>query len=113
MQPIDCEAVVAGWMAAAATAESKTHAARAIDPLEDALRARLLTPRQPDEPVPMLRLIAHPPLKGSEPQPMLAQRLRLRLDELGLAKAFGDATDVQAMVGTILSELRQAALAAV
>lgn len=104
-------AVVAGFFGAAASAPSVTHAARALDPLAASLRSNLLAPEADATPVPMLRAMTFPALTGGEGPGDMADRLRLRLDELRLAKRFGDAADVARMADLIVSELRQAAIA--
>lgn len=110
---IDCQAVISGFFAAAAAATSKTAAARALDPLAASLRADLLLPAGAGSPAPMLRAVALPRLTGREGPEAVAARLRLRLDELALAKRFGDADDVRRMVDVAIGEIRQAAVAQV
>ena len=107
---IDPQAVTGGFFAVAAAAPSKTHAARALDPLVASLRERLLAPLGAAEPAPRLRAMELPPLVGGEGPRVLADRLEIRLGELGLAKRFGDATDVQRVADMIVGELREAAL---
>jgi hypothetical protein len=110
---IDCQAVTAGFFAAAAAAPTRTHAARALDPLAATLQAKLATIGTDAGPAGLLRAVEHPPLTGRETEEQIADRLRLRLDELALARRFGDALDVQRMTSLAVNELRQAALARV
>ncbi|MEI6239596.1 MAG: hypothetical protein WCR51_04345 [Planctomycetia bacterium] len=110
--PIDCRAVADGFFAAAEAAPSVTHAARALDPLVASLRASLILPRSPADPEPVLRLVSLPPLAGGEGARVLADRLRMRLDEIAMAKRWGDAADVQRVLDVTIGELRQAALGA-
>ena len=89
-----------------------THAVRAIDPIAARLRADLLTTVSAADASPRLRLVELLPLTAADGPQAAADRLRLRLDELALAKRFGDATDVRRMAGIIVDELRHAAVAA-
>ena len=107
---IDYEATAAAFFKAAAGADTMTDAARAIDQIAARLRADLLAPAAAGDTPPRLRLVELPLLVAYGPE-AAADRLRLRLDELALAKRFGDASDVQRMVGLIVDELRHAAVA--
>lgn len=109
---IDCQSITASFFTAAAAAPSTTHAARALDPLVAALRSRLEAPAAPDAPPPMLRLVDDGMLARARTESQVANRLRLRLDQIELAKRFGDAIDVQRMVSLTIDEVQSAALAA-
>ena len=74
------------------------------------LRVELASPLRPGDPVPMIRTWSpHGPSRG-ESAAETAVRLRTRMDEIVLAKRWGDATDVQRMIALTLAELRQVAL---
>ena len=49
------------------------------------------------------------PRRGEQPTETAA-RLRARVEEIGLARRYGDAEDVRRMVDITLAELRQVAL---
>jgi hypothetical protein len=109
---IDCNAIATSFFGAVAAAQSETHAARALDPLATSLRASLMLPTAEAAPAPVMRLIRLPPATGVEGPTAAADRLRLRLDEIALARRFGDASDVARVVALTVAELRQAAMTA-
>lgn len=108
---IDCNAIATSFFGAVATAQTETHAARALDPLMANLRASLMAAPAHAAPPPVMRMVALPRVMGHEGPAAAAERLRLRLDEIELARRFGDAADVARVVGIAIDELRTAATA--
>lgn len=104
--------IVSQVLTAAATCQTKAAAADAVRPILAKLRADLSVARA-DGPPPMLRAWVLPPVLADEGASATAMRLRTRMDEIELARRFGDHSDVQRMLDMTIAELTEAALAAV
>lgn len=109
---IAADSIVRHVLAAAATCDTKAAAADAVRPILAKLRADLSVART-DGPPPMLRAWKLPPVFADEGASATATRLRSRMDEIELARRFGDHSDVQRMLDMTIAELTEAALAAV
>jgi hypothetical protein len=108
---IDANSIVSHVLAAAATCDTKAAAADAVRPILTKLRADLSVART-DGPPPMLRAWSLPPVLADEGASVTAMRLRGRMDEIELARRFGDHSDVQRMLDITIAELSEAALIA-
>lgn len=106
----DIITIATGAFAAVAAAPNMTAAAEALRPIEASLRAMLVAPRPAGASPPVMRLMELPTLTGLEGPSAAAERLRLRLDEVELARRHGDAADVARVVNGVVAELRAAAI---
>jgi hypothetical protein len=106
----DIITIATGAFAAVAAAPNMTAAAEALRPIEASLRATLTAPRPAAASPPVMRLMELRPLTGHEGAAAAAERLRLRLDEVELARRHGDAADVARVVNGVVAELRTAAI---
>jgi hypothetical protein len=107
---IDCNSIVRELYAAANEAPNQVEAARAVEPILARLKAELKTPRIEGDAVPMIRTWSPNGPRRGETLLETATRLSFRVDEIALAKRWGDSTDVQRMLDITLGELRDAAL---
>jgi hypothetical protein len=107
---IDVNATVHRILAAANNAPDRIAADRAVSKLlaelRDAVKAMQIEAQQ----LPMMRAWNPEPPSQGEAAFVTARRLSARLDEMKLAKQFGDATDVQRVLDLTLRELREAAI---
>lgn len=110
MPMIDVNAIVHRILAAANNAPDRIAADRAVSKLlvelRDAVKAMQIEAQQ----LPMMRAWNPEPPSQGEAAFITARRLSARLDEMKLAKRFGDATDVQRVLDITLRELRAAVL---
>jgi hypothetical protein len=108
---IDTHATVAGLIQAARSQPDAIRASRAVEPLLASLRSRLAADGPEGGAAPVIRTWSPGGPRLGEPVEQTVARLSFRLDEIALAKRWGDATDVQRMVDLTVGELRQTALA--
>ncbi len=110
---IDCNATVNELIQAAKEAPNAIEAGRAVEPILARLKETLKTPRVEGDAVPMIRTWSPDGPRRGETPIETATRLSFRVDEIALAKRWGDSSDVQRVLDRTLRELREVALGAV
>lgn len=86
----------------------RTAIANAVRPMLAKLRLDLAC-GQPNGPPPMMRACMVPPVLAGEAMGATVARLRIRMDEIELARRFGDEIDVRRMLNLTIDELNEAA----
>lgn len=95
-------------LTAASTAPDRKRAAMAISPLLATLRRGLETAKFSGSP--RITTYSPPAVVAGERPSLTAERLRHRLHDLHLARAFGTPADVSRVIDETVSEIRVAAL---
>lgn len=109
---LNADTFVESLSAAVTGCSSRTTAAHTIRSKLIELQATLSAPR-PDGGQAMLRLHAMPPPYAGESLEQTAARLNIRMDEVELARRFGDQADVSRMINLAVAEVRDAVLSRV
>jgi hypothetical protein len=109
LKPIEVALQLAAASRGAPDAPTADRAVAAI--LAD-LRRQLSAPPPAGEPPPMIRTWSPAgPRRGEHPTETAA-RLSARIEEIGLARRYGDVVDVRRMIELTIDELRQVAIEA-